>query len=271
MKRLLLFLFLTGTALGAAAQDQDTKRADTDEKKNVPAVNPGRPTLTDPASLTVPGYLEVETGVTRILRYNEQLFTPIQFKLTSKNNRLQYRLENDGYNYQRVPGGHIDGLGDTNVGLHYLLTRQSTKQWDTAIRGTVKVPTASGSRGVGSGKTDYNLLLLASRDLTPSFHVDANLGYTAVGRPGIGGFDNQMFASLSATVPFRRSRWAYTNEIVYQSPISGQRQQITTMHGFTYANRPGDVWDIAVNFGLSPQTPHYQIFVGRTFFLAKLF
>src|SRR5258708_35909493 len=109
-------------------------------------------------------------------------------------------------------GGHIDGIGDTYAGIHYLLTKQSQKGWDTAARATVKIPTASGSRGVGTGKVDYNLLLLASKDLTPALHMDINAGYTALGRPGAGGFDNQAPFFVSTPMPIGHTKWSYTNE-----------------------------------------------------------
>lgn len=247
--------------------------AQSDEKKpERPAVNAGRPTLTDPASLTAPGWLEAEFGFQRDLQGSLLFLTPLLLKLTSGNNRLEYRMATDGYHWERGDtGGHMDGLGDTSVALHYLLTRQGKRAWDTAVRGTVKIPTASGRRGIGSGKTDYNLLLLASRDLTSTLHVDANLGYSAQGHPVIGGFDHQVFASLSTTIPLPHSHWAYTNEIAYSSAIQSQGDQVTTMHGFSYAARPWDVWDIGINFGLSRDAPRYQLLIGRTFFFAHLF
>jgi hypothetical protein len=241
-------------------------------KPEHPAVNPGRPTLTDPASLTAPGWLEAEFGLQRALQGSMQLTTPLLLKLTGGNNRLEYRLATDGYNRQRSDmGGHPDGLGDTYAALHCLLTRQGPHSWDTAARVTVKIPTASGRRGVGSGRTDYSLLLLASRDFTPMFHVDANLGWSMLGRQAIGGFDHQVFASLSTTAPLPHSRWSYTNEIAWFSAIPGQGDQLTTMHGFSYAARPWEVWDIAANYGLSRGAPRWQVLVGRTFFLGRLF
>jgi hypothetical protein len=237
-----------------------------------PPVNPGRPTLTDPASLTAPGWLEAEIGLQRALKGDLQLQTPLTLKLTAPDRRLEYRLATSGYTWQRDPdGGHTDGLGDTFVSLHYLVTQQGAGSWDTAIRGTVKLPTASARRGLGTGRPDYGLLALASRDLSPSLHVDANLAYTALSRSATSGQGAQLFASASATLPLRRSRWAYTNEIAWQSASQDQRLQLTTMHGLSYAARPWDVRDVAVNVGLSSGTPACQVLFGRTFLLSRLF
>jgi hypothetical protein len=273
---LAVLVFVCCLPVVSFAQNPDganPKAAPAEEKKDErPAVNAGRPTITDPAGLTAPGWVEVEFGIQRDLQKTLQLFTPAVFKLTSGNNRLEYRIGSDGYSWARDgAGGHVDGLGDTYLGLHYLLTHQGPRTWDTAIRGTIKVPTASGRRGIGTGKSDYNLLLLASKDLTPALHVDANLGYTAQGRSLVGGFDNAVLASLSATIPIPHSRFAYTNEIVYQSPVAGIGSQATTMHGITYAVHPWDVWDVAINFGLTRDAPKYQVFFGRTFFLGRIF
>ena len=160
--------------------------AEDDKKPEHPAVNAGRPTITDPAALTAPGWLETEIGVQSTLNQTHQLLTPILLKLTSGNNRLQFRLANDGYNRQQDgAGGHIDGVGDTYGALQYLVAKQSARVWDMSVRGTVKFPSASGRRGVGSGKTDYGFLRLAKQDFTSALHLDVNLGNTALGRPSL--------------------------------------------------------------------------------------
>ncbi len=264
VRTVLVVLALALLSTGGQAQEGTTK-------PEHPAVNPGRPTITDPAPLTAPGWLECEIGVQRNLDKDLLLQTPFLLKLTSLNNRLEYRFATDGYDRFRDDTGQVvDGLGDMYASLHYLTTRQGKRSWDTAVRGTIKIPTASGRRGVGTGRTDYGFLLLASKDVTPSLHLDANLGYSALGKPGVGGFDNQGFTSISATIPIPHSRWSYTDEVAYFTGISGTGDQLTTMHGFSYAARPWDVWDVALQFGLSPDTPRYQILFGRTFFFGRV-
>lgn len=260
------------TTLGMAQANGDT------EDKSPPAVNPGRPTITDPASLTAPGWLETEFGLTKGLNRDRSFSTPTLLKLTDRNRRLQYRLGFDGY---LKPGQGASGFGDTYAGLHYLFTNQQQSKFDIAGRITVKIPTARVAIG-GTQKVDFNAQLLASRDFTPSIHADFNLGFSSLtqpdpGAPALGsngfapGVDYQYQATASFTFPLKGGRWAYTNELVYSSGTSQADYSVTTMHGFTYSVHRYDVYDIAVQWQLHGDGANFQILAGKTFFLGKLF
>ena len=243
---------------------------DSDEKR--PAINAGRPTLTDPATLTAPGWLETEFGIQRLLQDNRLLQTPLLLKLTGGNRRTEYRLQTDGYSRMTDDSGNaVSGIGDTYAALQYLATSGASGNWYTAVRGTVKLPTASASKGIGSGKADYGALFLASRDLSQSLHLDVNAGLAALGQPACTGFDRQIFLSASTTMPIGRGKWQYTNELAYQAAAAGSDSQLTMMHGISYSVQPWDVWDAAINFGLNRGAPKYQVLFGRTFFLGRLF
>ena len=246
----------------ALAQD---KKSEAD--KIPPAVNPGRPTVSDPAALTAPGWLEAEFGLTKGLDRDRTFSTPFLMKLTSKNERLQYRLSFDGY---LKPGEGKGGFGDTYAGLQYLIAKQEKSKFDIAARLTLKLPTAPPSIG-GTKKVDYSLLLLASRDFTPTIHADFNLALASLSRADAPGTDTQWQATASFTFPLKGGRWQYTNEIVYNSPIAGQQASITTLHGFTYAVHRYDVYDIGVQWQLQGGGANVQVFLGKTFFLGKLF
>lgn len=245
----------------------DTAAAQADDK-NPPAVNAGRPTITDPAGLTAPGWLEAEFGVFKNLDRDRNLGTPLLLKLTSKNRRMQYRLENDGY--IRLGDTRADGIGDTNLALQYLFATQEKNKWDISGRVNLKLPTARPAIG-GTKKADFSTLFLASKDFTPQLHVDFNAGLASMTRVEAPGADVQLFLSASLTTPFRGNRWAYTNEICYFSPIQGQRAAVTTMHGFTYAVHRYDAYDIAVQWQLQGDGAVFQVLFGRTFFFGRLF
>ncbi len=254
-------------AMLAPPPSVEASKPATDSPDNSPpAVNAGRPTVTDPASLTAPGWLETELGGIKNLDHDRSFSTPFLLKLTSRNNRLQYRLATDGF---ILPGMGANGFGDTYAGLHYLILLQSKAGFDVAGRVTVKIPTAPAF--LGTRKFDYNVLLLASRDFSPSLHGDFNVGYTNLSRQGAPGTDNQFALTVSFTLPIKGGRWQYTNEIVYSSPIQGQSSLVTTMHGFTYAVHRYDVYDVAVQWQLHGDAATWQLLFGRTFFLGRLF
>ena len=265
--RLFVHLILICTALSPLSAFAQDKSSATEVDKNPPAVNAGRPTVTDPASLTAPGWLESEFGFAKGLDRDRNFSTPFLMKLTSKNERFQYRLSFDGY---LKPGEGKDGFGDTYLGFQYLFAKQEKSRFDISGRLTFKFPTAPASIG-GTKKVDFNLLLLASRDFSPKVHGDFNLGVSSLSRSDAPGTDTQVQATASFTFPLKGGRWQYTNELVYNSPISGGRASLTTMHGFTYAVHRYDVYDVAVQWGLQGDGANFQVLFGKTFFLGKLF
>jgi hypothetical protein len=233
-----------------------------------PGVTGGTPTITDTATLSPPGWIECDPGSLKNLDRDRILGTPVLFKMTSGNRRLQYRLATDGYIRD---GNKADGFGDTYAGLHYLLASQEKVGYDVAGRFTVKIPTSRPALG-GTNKFDFNGLLLASRDFTKwGFHGDFNAGLASLSRPGAPGTDTQYLLAASTTSPIRGGRWQYTNELVYLSPIAGQSGRLTTMHGFAYAVHRYEVYSAALQWQLHGDGATLQVLVAGSFFIGKLF
>ncbi len=239
-----------------------------DEDHSPPAVTGGTPTITDTASLSPPGWIEVDPGSLKNLDRDRILGTPVLFKLTSGNRRLQYRIATDGY--IREANG-ADGVGDTYLGLHYLLAAQERTGFDVAGRFTLKVPTSRPALG-GTNKFDYTGLFLASRDFTKwGFHGDFNVGLASLSRPSAPGTDTQYLLAASTTSPIRGGRWQYTNELVYLSPIVGQSARLTTMHGFAYAVHRYEVYSAALQWQMHGDGATLQVLFAGSFFLGKVF
>src|SRR5579862_2463356 len=223
-----------------------------------PAGTGGTPTSTDTAALTLPGWVECDPGSLKNLNRDRILGTPFLLKVTAPNQRLQYRLAADGY--VRL-GSNINSYGDTYAGLHYLIAPQEKAGFDLAGRFTVKVPTADPQIG-GTKKFDFYALFLASRDFTKwGLHGDFNVGLSSLTRPAASGTDQQYQLSGALTVPIRGGRWQYTNELVYLSPIAGQRDRTTTMHGFAFANHRYEVYSAAIQWQLHGDGPTFQLLV----------
>ena len=77
-----------------------------------------------------------------------------------------------------------NGFGDTALKIKYRLVDQ--KEWipSFAVSGTLKIPTASESRGLGSGKTDFNINTIFTWNLSKRLQLYANFGYTFIGEHG---------------------------------------------------------------------------------------
>jgi len=75
-------------------------------------------------------------------------------------------------------------LGDTFVGAKIaLLSEQRRQPMAFAVRGTIKVPTADEAQGVGTGKMDWSLDGVASKELGHKFELAGFAGFTSRGDP----------------------------------------------------------------------------------------
>lgn len=243
-----------------------------------PPVNPGRPTVTDIASLTAPGYLEAETGLNYASRgpgFEYQDSEEFLLKLTDRLGRDEFRVSTDGYLLQRTAGGpspsFSQGYGDTTFGLQHLFIRQSPTTYDVAGRLEYKLPTASAADGLGTGQPDYNILLLASKNYNDRLHCDYNLADAFLGRTDdSGGYVQQAFASAAMSYAVAANMTLQT-EIFGFTGNSVNPTNIANGYGITYTPRPDSEYDAYVAFGLTRGAPKLFVSVGHTFFLGKLF
>ena len=233
-----------------------------------PAVVPSIPTITDTAQLTAPGWLECDFSPLKNLDRDRLLSTPLLLKLTARNRRLQFRAATDGYLRQ---GDGTDGLGDSYLGGQYLFATQERTGFDLATRLTLKMPTQPAALS-GTGKVDYNLLFLASRDFTKwQFHGDFNLGVSSLSRQNGPGVDQQLFVSASTNTPLRGDLWTYMNEATYTTGISGTKARVTTMQAISYNVHRYEVYSLGLQWQPYGDGATFQVVFGASFFLSKVF
>ena len=270
------------------------KAAPDPQAPTAPAVNPGRPTITDTAPLTAPGYLELETGLNYAkggVGLDYQVTQAFLLKLTDRPGRTEFRVSTDGYVVQKTTGGgstgistpspvtgtptvtsnnamFAQGFGDITFGVQRLLVAQTPGTYDLSARLEYKLPT--GGANAGTGRPDYNVLLLASKDYSDRFHADYNLADASLGRPDGPGSVQQAFVSAAFTYKLPHGFTAQT-EVYGYSGSSLNGTNLANGYGFTYTPHPASEYDGYINFGLTRAAPRYFVTVGHTFFLGKLF
>lgn len=116
-------------------------------------------------------------------------------------------------------GTQASGAGDTEMTLQYLLHREG--RWPAlALGGEVKFPTAKNSL-IGTGKTDYAGILIASKRLG-NVDTHLNLSYTFVGQPAGAKLTNVVGGALAAVVPMGRRFRAYSEVLATTSTGGGE-------------------------------------------------
>src|SRR5262249_30868549 len=172
-----LFIFLSSHAVADA---QTTPPASNDEQD---FVVPARPTFSNPAEFQRPGVLQLEYG------YNANFHapgvsvaqdTPLALRFAA-NSRFLLELDSDLVISQSLPGGvRATGFGDMQLGIQGVLEHEKESRPGIAVAYYIKLPTASSSKGLGTGRVDHNIVALVSKKFGQTV-VDFNAIYLLAG------------------------------------------------------------------------------------------
>ena len=253
MKRLIAGIVLWGLSHGALAA-------------NEPAATPYRPSVSTPANLSEPGWLEAELGWQRRSGGDAERRDSLPYTL-----KLAFspdwgvRLGGD-LQVRRTDfdGTRLTGVGDTAV----VLKRRFAVDGDTAfgLEAGVNFPTAKDR--LGSGRTDYSLNGIYSAELG-SYHMDLNLVATRLGQidPDQGRWQLTWAGAVSRTLS---ERWGMVGE------LAGTRQtgapntaQLLLAASYNLSRRI--IFDAGASWGLNRTSSDWSIFTGITILLGKVF
>jgi len=84
-----------------------------------------------------------------------------------------------GYLFGETGGSRDDGWADTELSVKWKFSAAEDPAFLAALFAGVKLPTASQSKGFGSGDPDCSLGIIGTWALAEGTFLDANLGYTA--------------------------------------------------------------------------------------------
>lgn len=232
-----------------------------------PPVVPYRPSVSTPAQLSAPGYLELEAGGLRATGPGSdsgmsRTTLPYTLKLAFTPD-WGIRVGGDAWVRQRAFGQSDSGVGDTAVVLKRRFAVSDATAWGLELGETF--PTAKSSIGIGHAQTTINGIF--SSDFAPAWHTDINLNATH--------FDSSnqdapwqvgWAAAFSRTLT---DAWGAVGE------FSGTHQSTVDTTQFLAAaswnQSPAAVFDFGFARGLNGQTPRWQVFAGMTVRLGKVF
>lgn len=223
---------------------------------------PNRPTVTNTAETTQFGVLEVEFGISAAAR-QQSLQGLLKFGLLH-----DVELDWAGNPWQHDAALRYVGVSDTNLGFRWRFLHQKNRRPTVTVEYSAKLPTAGPIEG--SGEVDHTVTLLASKDLPRHFHVDANLGYAWLGRPG-GGFDDNL-------LPTGTLSYGMTEKLQLAMEFSGATRANATTPAVTqnlwavsYTLKPRLVLDSAVQFRIAGNVPQVVYLAGFTYSIADFY
>ena len=247
-----LFLF----ALVSAA------RADDDE----PRTTPYRPSVSTPAALSAPGWLEIEAGWQHNHTDDSRRDSiPLSFKVAFDPD-WGIRLGSEAWVRQRSDAGERSGFGDTSL----VLKRRFGIDDDQAfgLEGSVTVPTGKNGIGFGSGKPDYAVNAIYSGDFG-AWHTDLNAAATRLGAHEGAASRTQLLAaaSLSRSID---EHWNVVGEVAGTGQHGADAtRQLLVAASYNVSKRL--VLDAGAARSLRAGAPSWSAFTGMTWLAARLF
>jgi len=253
------------TAIAAACLFVAFSPAQAEDKE--PAATPYRPTVSNPAELSEPGWLELELGWQRIRGGSDTRrdSLPLTAKLAFNDDWGVLLGTEAGIRRTDLDNITFTGMGDTTLLLKHRLGGEAEKNGAWGIEAGFKAPTAKDT--LGSGKSDYLVNLIYSVDGLGN-RLDLNLNGTRIGAVGEGegrvqygwaaglsrGLDDNwtIFAELSGA--YRRA-----------TPVTTQ-----LLAGASYNVSKRVVVDAGAARGLSTSAQDWAAFAGITVLTARL-
>jgi hypothetical protein len=231
---------------------------------DTPAANPARPTVSNPATLTPPGYLQFETGVLGAMHSGEfsSLVGISEVIKLSVAKRLELLAASGPFVHSTTDGVSANGTAEVFLGMQAV-----------AYRGQDARPTLAFSyfRRIYGGNTPdldvgsprNSLIALASADVK-GFHYDANVLLNEVGE---GSVHRAQFAqTLSISHPIGE-RFTLAGEIWHFSQPFLRSNAVGNLWAVSYTVRPNLVLDGGFNHGLTSTSTRWEVFAGFTYLL----
>ena len=236
-----------------------------------PEATPYRPTVSTPAALSAPGWLEAEFGAIDVDDRHDASGTPRRDSLpyTFKyafSEDWGVRLGGEALVHARPDDGREEtGFGDTSI----VAKRRFALNDDAAFGLEVGVlaPTARRALQLGSGKPDWSVNGIYSVDFA-GWHADLNALETRMGAHDTGSSRWQALGAVALSHPIA-TRWTLAGE-VSGTTQRGQSGTAQALGAVSYALRPSCVFDIGAAHGLNRASPVWQVFTGVTIVLEKL-
>ena len=159
-------------------------------------------------------------------------------------------------------GKKENGLADTELKVKYRLMDE--KDWipSFAVTGELKIPTASESKGLGSGKTDFGINAIFTKNLSKRWVFHINAGYTFIGEHGANNESNYSVAGGFIV----SDKWALVGEIVGVNNFNGRKgdDPFSGLLGTYYLITDSIIWDGGVEIGMNKAAPDFRLTTGLT-------
>ena len=251
-------------ALGVALALFPRAAAAQAEPPDEPEANPGRPTVSTPATLTPIGYLQFETGALwaeHSSEFSERTALNEVIKL-SVLPRLELLAAAEPVAHYRAQEVSANGVADVFLGAQAVLSAGEGARPTVAVSYFHRVYDG-GAPELDVGSPTNSFLLLASADVW-GFHYDANAFLNELDQGNVR--RAQSGQSLSISHPLK-GKFTLSGEIWHFTQPFLRGHAVGNLWAVSYAARKTLVFDAGFNRGVTDTSTRWEAFVGFTYLL----
>src|SRR5437868_11167465 len=228
----------------------------------VPEANPGRPTVSTPATLTPIGYLQFETGAfgaTDSPEFSTRISANEVVKLTV-HRRLQLLLGFEAFAHT-VGQQRATKFGDTFVGAQSVVMRTRDHRSTLSVSLLHQIRD-SGAPDVDFGSPRNSAVLLFSTDVL-GFHFDAN----ALANELVDNSTRRAQFGQTLSISHPAKRFTVSGEIWHFTQPFLHGHAIGNLWAIAYPIRKNLVVDTGFDRGLTSTSTQWEAFAGFTYLL----
>ena len=256
--RYLLFFILSISA--------GTCHAQTQSSGDGPEANPGRPTVSTPATLTPKGYLQFETGILGASTSPEfsSRFGPNEVIKLTVFPRLELLAVGEPVAYSTLNGHGMDSVADIFLGAQAVVKRGEGSKPTIAVSYFHRAYDG-GAPELDFGSPTNSFLVLASAEVK-GFHYDANAAFNELSEGPVR--RAQFGQTLSISHPIG-GKFTLSGEIWHFTQPFLRGHAVGNLWAVSYAARKTLVLDAGFNRGLTSTSTHWEVFAGFTYLLPR--
>ncbi len=222
-----------------------------------------RPLTTEDAWTVEKGEFQLEAGFDALRQDNhDKEYSPSLTLTYGLLERIDLGI-GSGYVFSHPKEGKREnGMADTEMKLKYRWIDEQDWRPAFAVSGVLKIPTASESKGLGSGQTDFGINAILTKNLSKRLVLHLNLGYTFIGEDHV---NNELNYSVAAEFVLTE-KWALVGEVVGVNNLNGRHgdDPFSGLIGTYYLITDKIIWDAGLEIGMSKAAPDFRWITGLT-------
>jgi hypothetical protein len=261
---LILVLLLIATAVPAQSQGGGTGQTKSAVPAEEPAANPGRPTVSTPATLTPVGYLQFETGFLGAwtspgVSSQSSLNEVVKLSVAP---RLELLVGYEPIAHSKMGTESSNAKGGVSLGFQGVLHRGEGARPTIALSYLRTVYDGT-TPDLDIGSSRNSVLLLASADVK-GFHYDTNFIFNEVIDDAT---RRAQFAQTLSIWHGIGGKFGLSGEIWHFTQPFLRGHAVGSLWAVNYNARKNLVFDGGLDRGLTDTSTRWEVFVGFTYVL----